>query len=110
MDVKFEAIDDIIVFQFVGNLDTGTAPDAESSVNKELENQPKKMIFDLDKTDFVSSAGLRVFLATAKKLAAYGGVLKLCSANDVVKDILEISGFVTFLDLKGSLDEAKADF
>ena len=74
METKSETIDDIIVFRFGGSLDTGTAPDAESAVNRELQNQPKKMIFDLSKTEFVSSAGLRVFLATAKKLAANGGV------------------------------------
>ena len=51
-----------------------------------------------------------MFLATAKKVAATGGILKLCAANDVVKDILEISGFTTFMDLKNSLEEAKLDF
>ena len=110
METILEIIDDIIIFRFAGNLDTETAPDAEITVNKELENEPKKMIFDLSKTDFVSSAGLRVFLATAKKLAAKGGVLKLCAANTIVKDILEISGFDTFLDVKDSLDKALKDF
>ena len=110
METKSEIIDDIIVFRFAGNLDTGTSPNAESAVNRELENQPKKMIFDLSKTEFVSSAGLRVFLATAKKLAANGGVLKLCAANKIVKDILEISGFDTFLEVKDSLDKALKDF
>ena len=110
MEIEKESVNDIIIFHIVGNLDTGTAPGAEMEVNKELENQPKKMIFNLEKTDFVSSAGLRVFLATAKKITATGGILKLCTANDVVKDILEISGFTTFLDLKNSLEEAKLDF
>jgi len=110
METISEIIDDIIVIRFAGNLDTGTSPDAESAVNRELENQPRKMIFDLSKTEFVSSAGLRVFLATAKKLAANGGVLKLCAANNIVKDILEISGFDTFLEVKDSLDKAIKDF
>ena len=110
METLSEIIDDIVVFRFAGNLDTGTAPNAELAVNKELENQPKKMIFDLGKTEFVSSAGLRVFLATAKKLAKNGGVLKLCAPNAIVKDILEISGFETFLDVKDSLAKALKDF
>ncbi len=110
MEPISEKINDIIIFHFAGNLDTGTSPDAELAVNRELESQPKKMIFDLSKTDFVSSAGLRVFLATAKKLAANGGALKLCAANNIVKDILEISGFDTFLDVKDSLNKALRDF
>ena len=110
MEAISEKIDDVTVFRFPGNLDTETAPDAEIAVNRELENQPKKMVFDLSKTEFVSSAGLRVFLATAKKLAANGGVLKLCAPNAIVKDILEISGLETFLDVKDSLDKALRDF
>jgi anti-sigma B factor antagonist len=110
MEISIETIDDIMIVQFIGNLDTGTANEAEDRVNKELENQPKKMIFDLGQSEFVSSAGLRVFLSTAKQMSAYGGLLKLCSANEVVKDILEMSGFVTFIDLKDNLEEAKADF
>ena len=110
METISEKIDGIMVLRFAGSLDTETAPSAELAVNRELENQPKKMIFDLSKTEFVSSAGLRVFLATAKKLAANGGVLKLCAPNAIVKDILEISGFETFLDVKESLDKALKDF
>jgi len=110
VEARSEIINDVVVFRFAGNLDTETSPDAELAVNRELQNQPKKMIFDLSKTEFVSSAGIRVFLATAKKLAANGGGLKLCAPNAIVKDILEISGFETFLDVKDSLDKALKAF
>jgi anti-sigma B factor antagonist len=49
---------------------------------------------------------LRIFLATAKKITASGGALKLCGANDVVQEILDISGFSTILDVKKTEEEA----
>ena len=49
---------------------------------------------------YVSSAGLRVFLATAKKLTVSGGPLKLCVANEVVREILDISVFSAILEVK----------
>ena len=110
MEIVIEKIDDIVIFQFVGSLDTGTSSEAEAAVINEFETQPKKMIFNLEKTTFVSSAGLRVFLLTAKRIGSIGGQLKLCSVNDIVKDILEISGFITILDVQNSLDEAKSSF
>ena len=64
------------------------------------------MNISLEKNNYVSSAGLRIFLATAKKITASGGVLKLCGANDVVQEILDISGFSTILDVKKTEEEA----
>ncbi|MFT7158731.1 MAG: anti-sigma B factor antagonist [Parvicella sp.] len=49
---------------------------------------------------------MRIFLATAKKITASGGVVKLCNANDVVQEILDISGFSTILDVKKTEEEA----
>ena len=108
LEVNSNEVNDIVIFNLLGNLDTNTAPDAESEINKWLENGAKKMIINLEKTNYVSSAGLRIFLGTAKKITASGGVLKLCTANDVVQEILDISGFSTILDVKKTEEEAIA--
>lgn len=98
--------DGITVIEFIGNLDTNTAPEAESVINIQLAEGVGKIILNLGKTNYVSSAGLRVFLATAKKMTASGGAVKLCSPNPVVREILDISGFSTILDVKETEDEA----
>jgi len=108
LEVNVNEINDVIIFKLQGNLDTNTAPDAESEINKKLQEGALKMIINLEKTNYVSSAGLRIFLATAKKITASGGVLKLCGANDVVQEILDISGFSTILDVKKNEEEALA--
>ena len=108
LEVNVNEIKDVIIVKLQGNLDTNTAPDAESEINKKLEEGALKMIINLEKTNYVSSAGLRIFLATAKKITASGGVLKLCGANDVVQEILDISGFSTILDVKKNEEEALA--
>lgn len=105
MEITCTPTNDYLVINFAGQLDTSTAPKAEMEVNKYLDNY-QKIIFDLSKTTFVSSAGLRVFLATAKKLKASGGKFKVCNTNDVVKEILDISGFSTILDIQKTLEDA----
>ncbi len=110
MEVKIREINDVQVVDLIGNLDTGTSPEAETEISKLLDEGVKKIIINLEKTDYLSSSGLRVFLGTAKKLMATGGAVKLCCPNDVVKEILEISGFTTILDVKESEGEALKEF
>jgi len=110
MEVKIREINDVQVVDLIGNLDTGTSPEAETEISKLLDEGVKKIIINLEKTDYLSSSGLRVFLGTAKKLTATGGAVKLCCPNDVVKEILEISGFTTILDVRASEEEALKEF
>ena len=97
---------DVVIVKLLGNLDTSAAPEAEERINYWLEKNSKKIVINLQEDKYVSSAGLRVFLATAKKMTAAGGAVKFCSPNDVVKEILDSSGFTTILDVKESLEEA----
>lgn len=110
LDIKVKEIEDIIILELVGNLDTNTSPLTEAKINECLNNGCKKMIIDLENTRFVSSAGLRVFLVTAKKITANSGALNLCSPNEVVKEILAISGFDTIIPVKNTVEEALAEY
>lgn len=107
LEILVKEENDVVVVKLVGNLDTNTAPEAEQAINEWLEKESKKMVINLQESKYVSSAGLRVFLATAKKMTAAGGAVKFCSPNDVVKEILDISGFSTILDVKKTEEEAK---
>jgi len=106
MEIIVNEINDIIVVSLNGKLDSTTAQDAESEINKYLEQKVPKMVVSLKDTSYVSSAGLRVFLATAKQMTAFGGAVKFCCPNDIVKEILDISGFTGILDVKATQDEA----
>ena len=106
LEVKVNDVNDVVVIKLVGNLDTNTAPEAETEINSWLEKDTKKMVVDLEEAKYVSSAGLRVFLATAKKMTAAGGAVMFCSPNEVVKEILDISGFSTILNIKNAQEEA----
>ncbi|MDB4539245.1 STAS domain-containing protein [Saprospiraceae bacterium] len=110
LDIKLNKTDDVTIFDLIGNLDTNTAPLTELKINESLDDGCKKMIINLEETRFVSSAGLRVFLITAKKITANSGALKLCNPNEVVQEILTISGFDTIIPVKNSIEEGMNDF
>ena len=109
MDISSETKDNITVVRLKGNLDTNTSTDAQDYLNNAIDGGASKVVVCFDKVDFVSSAGLRVLLATAKKLGG-GGVLRVCGLNETVTEIFEISGFSTILNVFPSETEALSGF
>jgi anti-sigma B factor antagonist len=110
MDISSEIKDSITVVRLEGNLDTNTSTDAQVYLNKAINEGASKVVVCFETVDFVSSAGLRVLLATAKKLGGVGGDLRICGLNETVSEIFEISGFSTILNVFPSEAEALADF
>ena len=110
MDISSENKDNITVVRFEGNLDTNTSTDAQDYLNNVIDGGGCKVVVCFDKVDFVSSAGLRVLLATAKKLGGGGGALRVCGLNETVAEVFEISGFSTILNVVPSETEALAGF
>ena len=106
LEIKANKVKGVVVVKLLGSLDTNTAPDAETEINKWLDNGALKMVINLEETKYISSAGLRIFLITAKKMTASEGAVKFCCPNEVVQEILDISGFSTILDVKKTEEEA----
>ena len=88
-----------------GRLDTNTHAEAEALVLAHTRTGSEKLVFDFSKTDYISSAGLRVVLVAAKKVRA-GGAIALCNANEQVGEVLEISGFLDIITHHDSLQAA----
>lgn len=110
MKISDSTAGEVRVLQFEGNLDTGTSPDAQDHIDQLVDGGAAKILIDFAETEFVSSAGLRVLLATTKKLKATGGSLRICNLNETVNEVFEISGFSTILSVFPSKDEALQDF
>ena len=110
MQIDIKEVDNIKVVQFTGNLDTNTAPEAENRINGLLDDDAAKILINFENLNYISSAGLRVLLATAKKMMATGGSLKICSLNKTVQEVFDISGFNTILSLEANEADALAAF
>lgn len=81
-----------------GRLDTTTAPDLEKVINEET-GDIKELVLDMNKLEYISSAGLRVLLAAQKKMAK-AGTMKLIGVCDEVMEVFEITGFVDILTIE----------
>ncbi len=110
MEIKTRRVDDVLVVEITGRLDTqGSGPAAEQMA-RIAQDGNNKILLNLDKLEFLSSSGLRVLLRTAKLLPEPGGRMMICQASGVVKDVLEIAGIDALIEIYDSEAAALADF
>jgi len=110
MDIQVREAGGVSILDITGNLDTNNSPAAENEVNRLLENGSDRILFNFKNLNFIASSGLRILLATAKKLKTTGGKMVVCSLNDTVQEVFDISGFASILNLASDEDEALTSF
>jgi anti-sigma B factor antagonist len=81
-----------------GRLDTLTAPQLEQKLDPALADV-NKLIFDLTELEYISSAGLRVLLASRQKMEGKDG-MTVKNVNDDIMEVFEITGFADILDIE----------
>jgi anti-sigma B factor antagonist len=74
-----------------GRLDAATVPHADKSIQEAVKHENIRLLFNLCELEYISSAGLRLILQTAKNVYKKGGQIVLCCANEIVRELLESS-------------------
>ncbi len=73
-----------------GSLDTATSPELERQLAPVLAGKTKDIVFDLNDLKFISSAGLRVFAMTRKKLVERSGHASFVNMQPQIREVFEI--------------------
>lgn len=105
MHITDHFINGILVVGIHGRLDGTNANQVESYLNKAIDDGHGKIILELSSLEYISSIGLRVFLAMAKKVTGYG-FIRLASLQPQVFDVFHMSGFDTIFQIYNKADEA----
>lgn len=96
MEIVILQENDTITVNIEGRLDTVTAPELENAVKPNI-GKSAVLVFNCDKLQYVSSAGLRVVLSTYKQVAAAGGRFIVKNLNSEVKSVFDLTGFSKIL-------------
>ncbi len=105
MDIAKEMTAGHCVIRLTGRLDAVTAPELEGFLTGVIDEGQARVAVDLSALDYVSSAGLRVFLVAAKKLKIAKGEFSLTGLKDNIKEVIEISGFPSIMPCFDSLKD-----
>lgn len=98
----------VTVVTITGRLDAVTAPEYEKRVQGLIDGGSISFVIDFEGLDYISSAGLRGLLVTAKLLKARGGQLRFANITGTVKEVFDISGFGSLFQMDDSVTAALA--
>lgn len=80
-----------------GRLDTTTSPALEAELKQALDGITE-LIFDFEKLEYISSAGLRILLAAQKVMNKQGSMVVM-NVNEVIAEVFEVTGFSDILTI-----------
>ncbi|MBW1700948.1 MAG: STAS domain-containing protein [Deltaproteobacteria bacterium] len=95
-----------VIVAVKGRMDAVSAPEFEKRLGDWIEGGEIRFIIDFCDLDYISSAGLRSILTTAKKLKAKDGQIFLAALKEAVKEVFEISGFSSIIPIYDSVEAA----
>lgn len=94
-----------LILNIEGRVDTSNYEKFAQELQIHIDGGKKFLVLDLQKLDYISSSGLRVFLSILKTLRAIEGDVILCCLNDKIKSVFEVSGFLSLFRAIDNVEE-----
>lgn len=110
MDIATKDSGHIKIVYIPGQLDTNTSPQTQAQLDLLINDGATRILINLEDLNYISSAGLRVLLATAKQLKNADGELRICCLNEMAQEVFDISGFNNILNVFNTEEEALQGF
>ncbi len=101
---------EIRVLDLKGYLDAHTAPQLESSFQRELESGRYKLVVNFRDLDYISSAGLGVFMQFIEEVRKHNGDIKLANMSKRVYNVFDLLGFPVLFEIFEDEKEALLSF
>ena len=108
MAVDFERNEGSIVIQTSERVDSSNALQFQEDLSGVIEPSDAKVVLDMGRLSYISSAGLRVILQVAKTLQRQNAGFAVCGLSGTVREVFEISGFDQVIAIHSSPAEALA--
>ncbi|HEX3709217.1 MAG TPA: STAS domain-containing protein [Pseudolabrys sp.] len=107
MEIKTEIDGNIAVVLLSGRLEAVTSSSVETALTKEISGGHARIVLDMRHVSYVSSAGLRVVLAAAKKCGSAGGGIAIFGLQPGVHEVFSISGFGKIIPIAENYADAR---
>ncbi|MFB2837203.1 anti-sigma factor antagonist [Floridanema evergladense] len=104
MDITIKDSQNVTVVELVGEIDASTAPDVQKEVLP-LAQSGNKILLDMSKVPYTSSAGLRFLLSLSRQVTAQNGQLVLVGVSEEIQDTMSVTGFLDFFTLSDDQEE-----
>ena len=99
MEINTRKENNIPVISVKGRIDAVTAPEFEKNLSDLISSGEKNLVVDFADLEYISSAGLRSILASAKKLKTEEGKMLFVGLHGPVEEVFKISGFYSIFSI-----------
>ena len=105
IDTKIEA--DILTLKVVGEVDASSSINLDNAINNAIKEGHKKILIDGEGMNYISSAGLGVFMSYLQDLEKHNIKMVLYGLNEKVLNVFKILGLDQLISIAESESEAK---
>ena len=89
-----------LIASFEGRLDTAASIPTAEAVKPLLEAENKEIILDCSKLEYISSSGLRIFLAVRKEAATHNSKVIVRNINADIRQVFMMTGFISLFEIQ----------
>lgn len=104
--IRNRIIQEFEILDLDGELDAHTATHLEDSLKKLISENRQRIIVNCQKLEYISSAGLGVFMAYIEDVRSMGGDIKLTNMTPKVYNVFDLLGFPTLYDIMDTEQDA----
>lgn len=106
MEITASQKENVLLVVVEGRIDSVTSARLEAWIAANITPPKSDVLLDCSSLDYISSAGLRVMLNLSKLLSRASLQFSMCSVQDHVREVFEISGFDSFIPIHDSVADA----
>ncbi|MCR4864426.1 MAG: STAS domain-containing protein [Bacteroidales bacterium] len=100
MEAKILENNAVITVELIGRLDTAAAQEVSDKILPLQDKADKTIVLDCSQLNYISSSGLRIFLALRKASAVKGGKVIVKSINDDIRTVFMMTGFLNLFEIE----------
>jgi anti-sigma B factor antagonist len=110
LTLTYKDIEPVRIISVEGYLDAHTATKFEQEIESSISQKKMNILVNLQKCEYISSAGLGVFMGFLEEIRENGGDLKISDASDKVYKVFDLLGFPNIFEIYKTENEAMEKF
>lgn len=110
MDIRARHYNDVAILSLNGRLDFVAAPHLTQTIAAQMAAGYVRLVVDLKKVDFLTSAGIKAIIQGMQLTRRQGGDLRLANAQAQVRQILHLAGVDTVIKVYSNVVGATASY
>jgi anti-sigma B factor antagonist len=110
MQINGKQVGDVEIICPCGRLDAYTSTEVETKLNSLIDSARVQLVVSFEQLEYISSSGLRVLLATLKKVRKQHGDIKLSGLKTQVKEVFDLAGFTQLFTIVETEQKAVESF